>query len=203
MKKNRWIIFVISLLCFGIISYLVLKNKTEAFDKFIYSIVTFNKNDCLTGFYKFITFFASEIMICLVSLAFFLFFKSKRYGTLVFLNAVNILILNVCLKLVFMRERPFDLMIITEKGYSFPSGHAMAALGFYGFILYLLWNMNLEKKAKLIFSILLVLLIILIGVSRIYLGVHYASDVLAGYLVSLAYLILYVRLSNKILKKGA
>ena len=101
-----------------------------------------------------------------------------------------------------MRERPLELMIITEDGYSFPSGHAMAALGFYGFIIYLICISNSKKFIKIVFSILLGLLIFLIGVSRIYLGVHYASDVLAGFLISGAYLILYVILFKKVLKRG-
>lgn len=200
MKKIKWICFLILFLCFVMAAYLVLEGKTDSFDNFIYGIVTFNKSDFLTGFYKFITYFASEVMIILVSL-FFLLLKRKKYGIFVFLNAVNIFVLNVCLKLIFMRERPTDLMIITESGYSFPSGHAMAALGFYGFIIYLIWSMNLEKRAKVGFSVLLGLLILMIGVSRIYLGVHYASDVLAGYLASGAYLILYITLVKRILKK--
>ena len=201
MKKIKWICFLILFLCFVMVAYLVLEGKTDSFDNFIYGIVTFNKSDFLTGFYKFVTYFASEVMIILVSLIFFLFLKRKRYGVLVILNAVIIFALNVCLKLIFMRERPFDLMIITENGYSFPSGHAMASFGFYGFIIYLIWGMNFDKKAKIIFSILLGLLILMIGISRIYLGVHYASDVLAGYLISGAYLIIYITLSKRILRK--
>lgn len=199
MKKLKWIIFGILLLCFGMIAYLVLSNKTTGFDDFVYNSVIIYRNDLMTGFFKFITFFASEIMVVLVSLIIFLFFKNKKYGMVVTINAICILILNVCLKLIFMRERPLDIMIITENGYSFPSGHAMAALGFYGFIIYLLWHMNLGKKAKVIFSILLSILIILIGMSRIYLGVHYASDVLAGYLVSAAYLIIYITVVKRYL----
>lgn len=199
MKKIKWIIFGILLLCFGMIAYLVLSNKTTGFDDFVYNSVIIYRNDLMTGFFKFITFFASEIMVVLVSLIIFLFFKNKKYGMVVTINAICILILNVCLKLIFMRERPLDIMIITENGYSFPSGHAMAALGFYGFIIYLLWHMNLGKKAKVIFSILLSILIILIGMSRIYLGVHYASDVLAGYLVSAAYLIIYITVVKRYL----
>ena len=201
MKKIKWICFLILFLCFVMVAYLVLEGKTDSFDNFIYGIVTSNKSNFLTGFYKFVTYFASEVMIILVSLIFFLFLKRKRYGVLVILNAVIIFALNVCLKLIFMRERPFDLMIITENGYSFPSGHAMASFGFYGFIIYLIWGMNFDKKAKIIFSILLGLLILMIGISRIYLGVHYASDVLAGYLISGAYLIIYITLSKSFLRK--
>ena len=188
---------VLALLIFGVLAYLVTNNQTGDLDSSVYSIVTFSKTDFLTGFYKFITFFASEIMVGLISLVFILIFKNKRYGVFAIVNAVNIVVLNIVLKLIFMRDRPYDLMIINESGYSFPSGHAMAALGFYGFIIYLIWHFNLSKKAKIIFTILLAILILLIGVSRIYLGVHYASDVLAGYMVSTIYLILYITFVSK------
>ena len=197
MKKIKWLFLVLALLIFGVLAYLVTNNQTGDLDSSVYSIVTFSKTDFLTGFHKFITFFASEIMVGLISLVFILIFKNKRYGVFAIVNAVNIVVLNIVLKLIFMRDRPYDLMIINESGYSFPSGHAMAALGFYGFIIYLIWHFNLSKKAKIIFTILLAILILLIGVSRIYLGVHYASDVLAGYMVSTIYLILYITFVSK------
>ena len=200
MKRKKWALVIISLLMFGILAYLVRENKTGDFDHFIYSSVTFVKNDLFTGFYKFITMFASEIIVLFIALLFLLIFKNKRYGIFVIFNAFNILILNILLKLIFMRDRPYDLMIITETGYSFPSGHAMCALGFYGFIIYLTWHFNLEKKVKITFTILLSILIVLLGVSRVYLGVHYASDVLAGYMISAAYLIIYINFINKYLK---
>ena len=202
MKKIKWVIFVIAILIFSFLAYFVLEGKTGEFDSFIYKIVTFNKTDFISGFYKFITNFASGIMVGIISLVFLIIFKNKRYGGFIFLNVFNIFVLNFLLKLLFMRDRPYELMIIDEVGYSFPSGHAMAAFGFYGFIIYLLWHFNLAKSAKIIFSVLLGVLIILIGVSRIYLGVHYASDVLAGYMVSLAYLILYITCVKKCLKFG-
>ena len=202
MKKIKWVIFVIAILIFSFLAYFVLEGKTGEFDSFIYKIVTFNKTDFISGFYKFITNFASGIMVGIISLVFLIIFRNKRYGGFIFLNVFNIFVLNFLLKLLFMRDRPYELMIIDEGGYSFPSGHAMAAFGFYGFIIYLLWHFNLAKSAKIIFSVLLGALIILIGVSRIYLGVHYASDVLAGYMVSLAYLILYIICVKKCLKFG-
>ena len=200
MKRIKWVLVIISLIIFGFLAYLVMQNKTGDFDHFIYGVVTLVKNDLFTGFYKFITMFASEVMVLFISLMFLLIFKNKRYGIFVIFNAFNILVLNVLLKLIFMRDRPYDLMIITETGYSFPSGHAMAALGFYGFIIYLIWHFNLEKRAKIIFTVLLGILIVLIGMSRIYLGVHYASDVLAGYMVSVVYLIIYITYVKKYLK---
>ena len=200
MKRFKWILFAVFILLFCFLAYLVTNNQTISFDRFIYNIIARWQNDFWTGFYKFITNFASEFMIALISLAILLVFKNKRYGAYTFLNAVNIVILNIILKLIFMRDRPYELMIIMEDGYSFPSGHAMASLGFYGFIIYLLWHFNLDKKSKIIFTSLLSFLILLIGMSRIYLGVHYASDVLAGYTVSAAYLILYITFTKKSLK---
>lgn len=202
MRRLKWILFIIFLIVFGILAYFVINHQTGDFDSFVYGIVSFWKTDFLTGFYKFITFFASEVMILFISLVLVLLFKNKRYGIFALLNAFNILVLNVLLKLIFMRDRPYDLMIITESGYSFPSGHAMASLGFYGFIIYLLWHFNLSKRVKVVFSILLSILILLIGMSRIYLGVHYASDVLAGYMMSGAYLILYITFIKRYLKFG-
>lgn len=200
MKKIKWFVFTFLLLGFGVLAYFVLTGQTVGFDDFIYGLVTLGKCDFVTSFFKFITFFASEIAIILVSLIVFL--KNRNFGVAVLINTLFILILNISLKLIFMRERPLELMIITEDGYSFPSGHAMAALGFYGFIIYLICTSNSKKFIKIVFSILLGLLIFLIGVSRIYLGVHYASDVLAGFLISGAYLILYVTVFKKILKRG-
>lgn len=202
MKKLKWNFFAVFIIIFGIIAYFVINYQTGDFDSFVYNVITFFKTDYFTGFYKFITFFASEVMILLVSLVLIIVFKNKKYGAFALLNAISILILNILLKLIFMRDRPYDLMIITESGYSFPSGHAMASLGFYGFIIYLLWHFNITKRMKILFSIMLSILILLIGMSRIYLGVHYASDVLAGYMVSGAYLILYITFIRKYLKFG-
>lgn len=192
-------IIFISIILFCFIAYLVMNNKTDNFDSFIYDLIYF-KSDFLTMMYKFITEFASIFIILIISLISLFIFK--KYGIFLIINAFNILILNTILKLIFMRDRPFDLMIINEDGYSFPSGHAMAALGFYGFIIYIIYHLNLSKRIKYLFIVLLSILIILIGLSRIYLGVHYASDVIAGYLASLAYLIIYITIIKKYLKFG-
>ena len=107
------------------------------------------------------------------------------------LNLTINFIFNQYLKLFFSRPRPVDLMIVEEKGYSFPSGHSMISMAFYGFIIFLIWKYLKNKKLKWLYTILLGILIVLVGTSRIYLGVHYASDVLAGFYFSIAYLIIY------------
>ena len=83
------------------------------------------------------------------------------------------------------------------SGYSFPSGHAMASLAFYGLLIYITKRLVKNKYLKILLITLNIAIIILIGVSRIYLGVHYLSDVLTGYSISIIYLLITTKLLNK------
>ena len=157
-------------------------------DDFSYSIVSLFISDTMTTIMKFITFFADPILCILFSVLVIIFWKKIRKAFLI--NLILVFMLNYILKLIFSRTRPIDINIITETGYSFPSGHAMISLAIYGFLAYLLWKS--DYKYKKIGVSLLVLLIVLIGISRIYLGVHYTSDVIAGFIVSLGYLLLFI-----------
>lgn len=101
-------------------------------------------------------------------------------------------ILNLGLKAMFTRPRPVEVpRLVMEAGYSFPSGHSMAAAAFYGFLIYLLWRGGASQKTKKGGTALLCLVIVLVGLSRIYLGVHYLSDVLGGYLAAGFYLLVF------------
>ena len=91
MKKINCIVFTVLVLCFGIVAYLVLSDKTVLADNFVYNSLVIYRSDFITGFFKFITFFASEIMVTLVSIIVFLFFKNKKYGMLVTINAICLL----------------------------------------------------------------------------------------------------------------
>jgi len=90
--------------------------------------------------------------------------------------------INLALKALFHRDRPWLEPYLAVGGYSFPSGHAMSSIAFYGMGTYLLWKLLRRKmKAAWVLQAAGGLLILEIGLSRIYLGVHYASDVLAGF----------------------
>ena len=110
------------------------------------------------------------------------------------LNLVIIFLLNLILKNIVQRPRPNEFRIVDETGYSFPSGHSMISMAFYGFIIYLIYKNAKNKYIKWTAIIFLSILIFTIGVSRIYLGVHYTSDVIAGFLISIAYLIIMTNL---------
>jgi undecaprenyl-diphosphatase len=138
-----------------------------------------------------ITHLASWQGIVLVSLIIFLFLISKKY----YYHAIEIALVtagsittNVLLKNVFNRPRPGGSHSVEVISSSFPSGHAMVGCAVYGFLIYLLLVQLKDKSTKFIFSIFLSLLIFLIGFSRIYLNVHYPSDVIGGYAAGLFWL---------------
>ena len=185
----------ISLISFGlflIVLIFVLKYDNLVIDNYIINLFKY-KNDLLTNFMKIITLFGSAYVIvpCCIILLFAL--KNKKNKILMTSNLVIITLLNQLLKCVFRRLRPIN-GIISESGYSFPSGHSMVSMAFYGFLIYLLYKSNF--KYKNIFIGLLIVLILLIGISRIYLGVHYPTDVFGGFLLSISYLLLFIEISK-------
>jgi membrane-associated phospholipid phosphatase len=104
------------------------------------------------------------------------------------------------LKIILERARPpLQFMLYPETGFSFPSGHATAAMALYGFLLYTIYKHD-KHYLKKPFIILLSALIILVGVSRLYLGVHYLSDVLAGYAVGLIWIFIGIKIHKYILR---
>lgn len=137
------------------------------------------------------------IGICLFSI---IFIKDKRCGKYIAINLTAITFINLIIKMIVHRNRPLDIGLIVETSYSFPSGHAMISMAFYGFLIYLIYHKVKNPGKKFFCCTLLGLIIIFIGFSRIYLGVHYTSDVLAGYSFSLGYLIIYTHIVGKKLR---
>lgn len=200
IKKNlKWIIALIALILFIAILRNVYKDNITSFDDFYYEHISGLISNQVTSFVKIITNLGGAFALIFITGLFLAIPKNKRYGILICVNLVSVFVLNLILKLIFARPRPIDINIIEEIGYSFPSAHAMVSTAFYGFIIYLIWQSKKSIKQKWIYSILLSLVILLICVTRIYLGVHYASDVFAGMLISISYLILFTSIISKYL----
>lgn len=161
-------------------------------------ISTFLISDFATPIAKFITNFGGAIFIILLTVILIAVIKNKKIGLSILTNLAIITILNQLLKRILQRPRPTEYRIIEESGYSFPSGHSMISMAFYGYLIYLIYKYVENKNVKWILISLLSILICLIGISRIYLGVHYTSDVLGGFLISISYLVIYISAVNNV-----
>ncbi len=137
------------------------------------------------------------IFASLIAVYFWEKYDDKKTGFFVFLNLGLIGLLNQILKRIIRRPRPSVYRIIEEKGFSFPSGHSMGSMAFYGFLIYLIYKKVENKKLKWSLIVFLSLFTVLIGCSRIFLGVHYATDVLAGFLLTIAYLTIYTSIIDE------
>ena len=124
--------------------------------------------------------------------------KKKKIGISIIINLGLSAVINFIVKNIIQRPRPIGHRLINETGYSMPSGHSMVSMAFYGYLIYLIYKYVKNKNLKISLIVFLCLLIILVGLSRIYLGVHYTTDVLAGYLLGISYLIIFVFVIKKI-----
>lgn len=199
IKNYKWIICFICLILFLFLTEDVFNNEIMQGDVVGYKYISkYLIRDSLTPIFKIITWFGSATCIILLALILFFTIKNKKVGLLISTNLIIITILNQALKIIVQRPRPTEYRIINETGYSFPSGHSMVSMAFYGFLIYLIYKNIKNKYLKISLIVILSLLIVMIGISRIYLGVHYTSDVCAGFLVSLSYLIIYINFANKL-----
>lgn len=196
IKKNlKWVVLFICLVGFLALTEDVFNKEIMQGDIIGYKMIsTFLISDFVTPIAKFITNFGGAIFLSIATIALLLLIKNKKIGLSIFSNIVIITILNQLLKRILRRPRPTEFRIVEETGYSFPSGHSMVSLAFYGYLIYLIYRYIKNKYIKWSLIVLLSILICLIGISRIYLGVHYTSDVLGGFLLSISYLVVYISL---------
>ena len=198
VKNLKWIILYICLIGFCALAEDVFNKEIMKGDIIGYKIVsTFLISDFATPIAKFITNFGGAIFLVIATITLFIVIKNKKIGISILSNVAIVTVLNQLIKRILQRPRPTEYRIIEETGYSFPSGHSMVSMAFYGYFIYLIYKYVKNKYVKWISISLLSLLICAIGISRIYLGVHYTSDVLGGFLISISYLIIYISAANK------
>ena len=204
IKNNRYIIYISIpfLLIILLITAKVIAGRELYIDKLAYHLfIEKLRNDKLTTFMKLATKLSNPEVMIVIAIISILFctklIKNKKLSLGIILNLAGITIINQILKFIFRRERPTGYRLIEMSGYSFPSGHAMASLAFYGLLIYITKRLVKNKYLKILLITLNIAIIILIGVSRIYLGVHYLSDVLTGYSISIIYLLITTKLLNK------
>jgi Membrane-associated phospholipid phosphatase len=201
IKKNlKWVVLFICLVGFLALAEDVFNKEIMYGDIIGYKLIsTFLISDFVTPIAKFITNFGGAIFLSIATVMLFLLIKNKKIGLSIISNIIIITVLNQLLKRILQRPRPTEFRLVEEKGYSFPSGHSMVSMAFYGYLIYLIYRYIKNKYVKWTLITILSILICLIGISRIYLGVHYTSDVLGGFLLSISYLVIYISSIKKLL----
>ena len=200
VKNLKWIILFICLVGFLALAEDVFNKEIMKGDIIGYKIIsTFLISDFITPIAKVITILGSAVFLIALTIILIIVIKNKKIGLSIFLNLSFVTILNQLLKRILQRPRPNEFRIIEETGYSFPSGHSMVSMAFYGYLIYLIYKYVKNKYIKWGLITLLSILIVSIGTSRIYLGVHYTSDVLGGFLIAVSYLIIYISWVKKFL----
>lgn len=204
IKNNKNLIYIIipSIIVIVLITLKIITKEELIIDKLAYNVlVTKLRSPSLTNFMKVITKFSDTISIIILAViltSLFLYkWKDKNIAKIIPCSIAMVASINQLLKFIFQRERPNGYRLIEMTGYSFPSGHAMISMAFYGLLIYIIQKKVKNKPLRLILIIINIAIIILVGISRIYLGVHYLSDVITGYLISLIYLVLFIKMLKK------
>lgn len=185
--------FIATIIFLGLLRE-VLTGEVLALDANAYQlVVVYMRREWLTPIMQSISELALPVVLVVMLLAIEAFAPGKRPGACAAVNLVLVFILNQLIKEIVQRPRPVGFRLISETGYSFPSGHSMVAMAFYGLLVWMIWHYEEDKFVKYLCSIGFCLCIAAVGLSRVYLGVHYASDVIAGFCVSLAWLAVYTK----------
>ncbi len=158
-------------------------------DKVIPEFAYSHRNPILTEVMKIISFFGNELLLATAFVfVLLLVTRNKIKDAIIFVIIIFTgFYFNLVLKEFYMRPRPEILPLVQELTYSFPSGHSMNSFIFYSFLSYFIFRSTGNRKVEIFTAVISALLIISVGYSRIYLGVHYPSDVIAGFLAGLFY----------------
>lgn len=185
------ILLLIVFVLWKITDDIVLANETS-FDHKVFEILSGYTTPAVTGVMQFCTFLGDAwfILPAYFVLAAVLYFYKKNKILSIAVIAIGLAsrLLLFIIKNIFQRDRPLEPLIPEVTGFSYPSGHSFSSFAFYGLLTYIIWKTNLSKLWKWLLSVLLILLAACIALSRVYLHVHYASDVIAGLCLSILWL---------------
>jgi undecaprenyl-diphosphatase len=198
------VVFFVALLAFVLVARMVFLDKDGKFDERAFRFFSKNVSDVNTSVMQFFSFLGTHYFLIPANLLFifyFLFIQKRRWYSIKIPSiAIGSLLLMFFLKQIFGRKRPLMPLLESARGLSFPSGHAMMSVSFYGLLIWLVYNNIKNPLLKWCLIIVLALLILFIGLSRVYLRVHYASDVVAGFCLGLMWLILSLSILNRVEK---
>lgn len=191
------LLFILAFAAFLFVAKMIFLDNKSEFDTWAFNYLSTLVNQRNNGIMLFFTFLGDYPFLISANILLFCWYifvrKHKWYSTKIGSIALSSAILMLLLKQWFNRQRPPVPLLDPAIGLSFPSGHAMSSVTFYGLLIYFIWRRKkLNLSLRILLVTLLVLLILTIGLSRIYLRVHYASDVVGGFCAGTIWLILSV-----------
>ena len=190
-------VFTVSLIAFIFITRRVIFLGRNEFDEKAFAYLGNHVTEANNNFMLFITYLGRHEFLIpanLILIVYFLFIRKHRwYSIKVPAVAISSVLLMFILKNLFGRARPLIPLLEEARGLSFPSGHALMSVTFYGLMCYIVWHSVKNPTLKWTIITLLVLLILMIGLSRVYLRVHYATDVAAGFAMGFLWLVISLK----------
>ena len=199
-KDKRMVILGVCLVLFVLLTIATFTGIIRPIDEGMQSFILRIRNNHLTDIFTIITNLGGAYALLAITTLLVLIKKNKKTSLFIAINLIIVFVTSQIFKFIFRRSRPAEIFLVSATGYSYPSGHMMVSCAFYLYILYLIWITIKDKVLKIILLIMTIVLILSIGFSRIYLGVHYLSDILGGLLLAIAYLMLFLKTTNKVLE---
>jgi len=208
-RKAKWItlrfilalvLFLATLFVFVSIADEIVLEHENGFDQNVSQAILSLVTPFVTRLMKIVTFFGSTSFLFPAYLVLIIYYllKKKRWLaidiTMIGLSSTGVLFL---FKEIFKRHRPLDPLISHVTGFSFPSGHSFSSFTFFGLLIYIIWNTKLRKFWKILIAFFLFLFAAIIAFSRVYLRVHYPSDVVAGFSLSIVWLMISLLILHK------
>lgn len=181
--KNNYILIILFTLVV-MLTVFIFTGVTSKMDYYILTNISKIRTDFLTKLMILISEIGSWYFIIVLLFTCILLIKKLKDNIILVINSLGVLGLNYLIKLIFKRVRPIQFMMIKVGGYSFPSGHAMVSFSLFTTLLIFINKYIKNKNIKLILQIICLFLIIMMPISRVYLGVHYFTDVVTGMLIS-------------------
>ena len=194
-------LFLVSIFLFAFLAKVVVLGKKDLFDTTVFNFLHDRTTPLLIQLMKVITFFGSAPFLFpayVLLVVILLLKKQTRLALDIAIIGLSSDLLKLALKNSFKRHRPDLPLLETLNSYSFPSGHALSSFIFFSIIIYVLWVENIKPLWKWTLSVFLILFSMSIGISRIVLRFHYASDVIAGFCLGFTWVIFSLWLLNKI-----
>lgn len=196
-KDIKMIIIWICAFLFIGLTVMVFTGIMHSVDEGVQAFILHIRNSKLTNVFTVITNIGGAYALLSISVLLLLIKRDKKISLMIAINLAMVFITSQIFKFIFRRSRPAEIFLVNATGYSYPSGHMMVSSAFYFYILYLINKKVKNKIIKVIIFIFTVLLVFLIGFSRIYLGVHYTTDIIGGLILAILYLMIYIKSTEK------